>query len=159
MNYFNAFNANLLYFALFIIHYLTDHEVIRLSLESPVTETKPLIQNLELLEKQTMTQYTSILLKRSSRQFVTPTSTKMSEKFTRYLDPIFDLYVPKRTRPRQTLPSCCTSNLINKLRTQKPLFENKPTSYRKQIFFKLENQITDSHDKKLNRETAQRTHF
>ena len=83
----------------------------------------------------------------------------MSEKFTRYFDPFFDLYVAKRTKTRQRLPSCCTSNMIYKHRTQKHFLENKPTSNRKQIFFKLENQITDSHDENSNRETLQRTHL
>ena len=70
----------------------------------------------------------------------------MSEEFTRYLDGILDLYVTKRTRHRQSLPpwiSCGTSNLINKLKTQKRLLENKPTSYRKQLVLKLEIQVTD----------------
>ena len=71
----------------------------------------------------------------------------MSEEFTRYLDGIFDLFVPKRKRHRQSLPpwiSCGTSNLINTLKTQKPLLENKPTSYRKQLVLKLEIQVIDS---------------
>ena len=52
---------------------------------------------------------------------------KMCEEFTGYLDGIFDLYVPKRTRHRKSLPPwifCGTPNLITKLRTQKRLFEN-----------------------------------
>ena len=71
----------------------------------------------------------------------------MSEEFTRCLDKIFDLYVPKRTRQRQSLPpwiSCGTSNMIIKLKTRKRLLQNKPTSYRKQLVLKLENQVTDS---------------
>ena len=72
---------------------------------------------------------------------------KMSEEFTSYLDEIFDLYVPKRTGHKQSLPpwiSCGTSNLIDKLKTQKRAFENKPTSCRKQLVLELEMQVTDS---------------
>ena len=71
----------------------------------------------------------------------------MSEEFTRYLDGVFDLYDPKRTRHRKSLPPCIfcgISNLINKLKTQKRLLENKPTAYRKQLVLKLENQVTKS---------------
>ena len=74
----------------------------------------------------------------------------MSEKFTRYLDGIFDLCVPKRTRHRQSLPpwiSCGTSYLIIKLKTRKRLLEIKSTSYRKQLVVKPENQVTDSAEK------------
>ena len=37
--------------------------------------------------------------------------------------------------------------MINKLKTQKRLLENKPTSYRKQLVLKSENQIIDSAEK------------
>ena len=46
---------------------------------------------------------------------------------------MFDLYVPKRTRHRQSLPPCFswrTSNMINKLKTQKRLWENHWFSWR-----------------------------
>ena len=40
--------------------------------------------------------------------------------------------------------SCGTSNIIYKLKIQKCLLGNKPTSYRKQFVLKLENQVSDS---------------
>ena len=73
------------------IYNLTDHEAIRLSLGNLVTETKPLIQFQSIC-------YTNI--------------NKMSEEFTRYLDGIFDLYVPKRTRHRQSLPPWISLDVV-----------------------------------------------
>ena len=129
------------------IYNLTDHEAIRLSLENPVTETKPLIQNFKSFGNADFDAINEHLVEKPFQSICYTNINKMSEEFTRYLDGIFDLYVPKRTRHRRSLPpliSCGTSNLINKLKTQKRLLENKPTSYRKQLVLKLENQVTDS---------------
>ena len=129
------------------IYNLTDHEAIRLSLENPVTETKPLIQNFRSFGNADYEAINEHLVEKPFQSICYTNINKMSEEFTRYLDGIFDLYVPKRTRHRQSLPpwiSCGTSNLINKLKTQKRLLENKPTSYRKQLVLKLEIQVTDS---------------
>ena len=41
-------------------------------------------------------------------------------------------------------------NIINKLKTQKRLMEKKPTSYRKQLFLKLEKQVADSAEEDRN---------
>ena len=113
------------------IYNLTDHEAIRLSLENPVTETKPLIQNIRSFENSDYDAINEHLVEEPFQSTCYPNINKMSEEFTRYLDGSFNLYVPKRTRHRQSLPawiSCGTSNLINKLKTQKRLLENKPTS-------------------------------
>ena len=129
------------------IYNLTDHEAIRLSLENPVTETKPLIQNFISFGNADYDAINEHLVEKPLQSNCYTNINKMSEEFTRYLDGIFDLYVSKRTRHRQSLPpwiSCGTSNLINKLKTQKRLMENKPTSYRKQLVLKLEIQVTDS---------------
>ena len=129
------------------IYNLTDHEAIRLSLENPVTETKPLIQNFRSFGNADYDAINEHLVEKPFQSICYTNINKMREEFTRYLDGIFDLYVPKRTRHRKSLPpwiSCGTSNLINKLKTQKRLLENKPTSYRKQLVLKLEIQVTDS---------------
>ena len=129
------------------IYNLTDHETIRLSLENPVTETKPLIKNFRSFGNADYDAINEHLVEKHLQSICYTNINKMSEEFTRYLDGIFDLYVPKRTRHRQSLPpwiSCGTSNLINKLKTQKRLLENKPTSYRKKLVLKMENQVTES---------------
>ena len=129
------------------IYNLTDHEAIPLSLENPVTETEPLIQKFRIFGNADYDAINEHLVEKPFQSICYTNINKMSEEFTRYLDGIFDLYVPKRTRHRQSLLpwiSCVTSNLINKLKTQKRLWENKPPSYRKQLVLKLEIQVTDS---------------
>ena len=129
------------------IYNLTDHEAIRLSLENPVAETKPFIQNFKSFGNAEYDARNEHLVEKLFQSICYNNINKMSEKFTRYLDGIFDLKLSKRTRHRQSLPpwiSCGTSNLINKLKTKKPLLENEPTSYRKQLVLKRENQVTDA---------------
>ena len=129
------------------IYNLTDHEAIRLFLENPVTETKALIQNFKSFGNADLDAINDHLVEKPFQSICFTNINKMSQEFTRYLEGIFDLYVPKRARHRQSLPPwiCCgTSNLINKLKAQKRLLEKKPTSYRKQLVFKLENPVTDS---------------
>ena len=129
------------------IYNLTDHEAISLSLENPLTETKPLIQNFGSFGIADYDAMNEHLVEKPFQSICYTNINKMREEFTRYLDGIFDLYVAKRTRHRQSQPpwiSCGTSNLINRLKTQKRLLENKPTSYRKQLVLKLEIQVTDS---------------
>ena len=112
-----------------------------------MTETKPLIQNFRSFGNADYVAINKHLVEKPFQSICYTNINKMSKKLTRYLDGIFDLYVPKRTRHRQSLPlwiSCSTSILINKLKTQKRLLENKPTSYRKQLVLKLEKQVTDS---------------
>ena len=116
------------------IYNLTGHEAIRLSLENPVTETKPLIQNFKSFGKADYVSINEHLLEKPFKSICYTNINKMSKEFTKYLDGNFDLYDSKRTRHRQSLPHlifCGTSKLINKLKTQKRLLENKPTSYRK----------------------------
>ena len=99
----------------------TKQSIIRLSLESPVTETKPLIQNFKSFGNADFDAINEHLVEKPFQAICCTTINKMSEEFTRYLDEIFDFCVPKRTRHRQSLPpwiSCGTSNLINKLKTQ-----------------------------------------
>ena len=118
------------------IYNLTDYEALRLSLENPVNETKPLIQNFRSCGNADCDVINEHLFEKPFQSICYTNINKMSEEFTSYLDGIFDLYVPKRKRHRQSLPariSCGTSNLINKLKTQKRLLENKPTSYKKQL--------------------------
>ena len=108
------------------IYNLTDHEAIRLSLENPVTETKPLIQNFKSFGNADYGVINEHIVEKPFQSICYTNINKMSREFTRYLDGIFDLYVPKRTRHRQSLLaciSCGTSNLINKLKTQKQLLE------------------------------------
>ena len=129
------------------IYNLTDHEAIRLSLENPVTETEPLKQNFKSFGNAAYDAISDHLVEKPFQSICYTNINKMSKQFTRYLDGIFDLYVSKRTSHRQSLPPwifCGTSNLINKLKTQKRLLENKPISYRKQLVLKLENQFNDS---------------
>ena len=129
------------------IYNLTDHEAIRLSLENPVTETKALIQNFRIFGNADYDAIKEHLVEKPFRSICYTNINKMSEEFTRYLDGTFHLYVPKRTRHRQSLPpwiSCGTSNLFVKLKIPKRLLENKPTSYRKQLVLKLEIQVTVS---------------
>ena len=71
----------------------------------------------------------------------------MCEEFYQYMDQIFEIHVPKRTRHRQKLPpwiSSFTSYNMKRLQTQKWLLSEKPTSYRKQEVLKLENQLIES---------------
>ena len=129
------------------IYNLTDYEAIRLSLENPVTETKSLIQNFRSFGNADYDAINKHLVEKPFQSICYTNINKMSQEFTRYLDGIFDLYVPNRSRHRQSLPtwiSCGASNFFNKLKTQKRLLENKPTSYRKQLVLKLEIQVTDS---------------
>ena len=86
------------------IYTLTDHEAIRLSLENPVTETKPLIQNFKSFGNFDYDAKNEHLVEKPFQSICYTNINKMSEEFTRYLEGIFDLYVPKRTRHRQSLP-------------------------------------------------------
>ena len=109
------------------IYNLIDHEAIRLSLENPVTETKPIIQNFRGFGNADYDAINEHLVEKSFQPICYTNIAKLCEEFTGYLDGIFDLYVPKRTRHRKSLPPwifCGTPNLITKLRTQKRLFEN-----------------------------------
>ena len=100
------------------IYNLTDHEAIRLSLQNPVTETNPLVQNFRSFGNADYDAINEHLVEEPFQSICYININKMSEEFTWYLDGFFDLYVPKGTRHRQSLPpwiSCGTSNLINKL--------------------------------------------
>ena len=71
----------------------------------------------------------------------------MCKEFYQYMDQIFEVHVPKRNRQRQSLPpwvSSFTSYNMKRPQTQKRLLSEKPTSYRKQEVFKLENQLIES---------------
>ena len=86
------------------IYTLTDHEAICLSLENPVTETKPLIQNFKKFGNVDYDAIKEHLVEKPFQSICYNNINKMSKEFTRYLDGIFDLFVPKRTRHRQSLP-------------------------------------------------------
>ena len=130
-----------------IIYDLTDHEAICLSVENPFTEPTPLIQNPKSFGNDDYDTKNEHLFEKPFQAICYTNISKMSEEFTRYLNTIINRYAPKRTMHIKSLPpsiSCGTSKMISKLRTLKRLSENKPTSYRKQMVLKLENQITDS---------------
>ena len=78
------------------IYNLTDHESIRLSLENPVTETKRLIQNFRSFGNADYDAINEQLVEKPFQSICYTNINRMSEEFTRYLDGIFDLYVPKR---------------------------------------------------------------
>ena len=127
------------------IYNLTNLVDIRLTLESAVTETKPLKQNFKSFAKADNDAINKHLIEQPFQSVCYTNINKMSEQFTTYLDEMFNLYVSKRTRHRQSLSlwiSCGISNMIKKIKTQKLLLENISTSYKKELVFKLENQVT-----------------
>ena len=71
------------------IYNLTDHEAIRLSLEKPVTETKPLIQNFRNFGNADYDAINKHLIEKPFQLICYNNINKMSEEFTRYLDGIF----------------------------------------------------------------------
>ena len=73
------------------IYNLTDHETIRLSLENPVSETKPLIQNFRSFGNADNDGVNEHLVEKPFQSICYNNINKMSEEFTWYLDAIFDL--------------------------------------------------------------------
>ena len=64
-----------------------------------------------------------------------------------FFDKVAQAIIPKRTMHRQPLPpwiTPSTSNLMKKLKTQRKLVANKPTSYRKNIVRKFQNVVTEA---------------
>ena len=56
------------------------------------------------------------------------------------------MFVPRRTRHRQSLPVWCTSdtsNMLKRVETQKRLYQSKPTSYRKQKLSEMEKLLLE----------------
>ena len=63
-----------------------------------------------------------------------------------YFDNFIQKHIPQRTKHRQQLPTWImpsTSNLMKKLKTQRELWNKKPTDYRKLKVTKLENLVTE----------------
>ena len=68
------------------IHNLTDRETIRLSLESPVTKTKPLKQNIKSFGKSDYDAMNEHLAEKPFQVIYYANINKMSKSFTGYLD-------------------------------------------------------------------------
>ena len=73
------------------IYNLTDHETICLSLENPVSETKPLIQNFRSFGNADNDGINEHLVEKPFQSIRYTNINKMSKKFTWYLEGIFDL--------------------------------------------------------------------
>ena len=57
---------------------------------------------------------------------------KMNDECDEYLNSIFQRFIPRKTKHRQSLPpwfSHNTSHLLKRLNTQRLLFQSKPSSY------------------------------
>ena len=70
----------------------------------------------------------------------------MSEEMYDFFDKVAQATIPKITRDRQSLPpwiTQSTTNLMEKLNTQRKLVAKKPTSYRKNIVRKNQNVVTE----------------
>ena len=71
---------------------------------------------------------------------------RMKKEFEIYCKGIIDMFVPRITRHRQSLPlwyTSDTSNLLKRVETQRQLHQSKPTSYRKQKLSELEKLLLE----------------
>ena len=71
---------------------------------------------------------------------------RMNKEFEIYCNGIIDMFLPRRTRHRQSLPVWYTSdtaNLLKRVETQRRLYQSKPTSYRKQKLSEMEKLLLE----------------
>ena len=129
------------------IYDCSDHISIRLVLGCPHNEKKPPLENFRSFGS---VDYNELSTRMQEKVFNPNCFTNikiMCKDLYEYLDELIVQHVPIRSRQRQSLPpwiTPSTSNLINKLKTQKRMLENKPTSYRKLQVKMLENIVTEA---------------
>ena len=129
------------------IYDCSDHKSIQLTLECPRQDAKETLGNFRSFGNADYESINKILSTEPFKPVCFTNINNMCEEFYQYMDQIFEVHVPKRTRHGQSLPpwiSSFTSYNMKRLQTQKLLLSEKPTSYRKQEVLNLENQLIES---------------
>ncbi|XP_075262534.1 uncharacterized protein LOC142354154 [Convolutriloba macropyga] len=129
------------------IYDCSDLKSTQLTLECPSQDAKETLGNFRSFGNADYESINKILSTEPFKPVCFTNINNICEEFYQYMDQIFEVYVPKRTRHRQSLPpwiSSFTSYNMKRLQTQKRLLSEKPTSYRKQEVLKLENQLIES---------------
>ena len=124
----------------------TNHMAVHTTLECPVTQSKPAPQNFRSFGNADYAGINNYPAVNPFQPICHTNINKMCKELYQYLDQMIEVYVPRRTQPRQCLApwiTSHTSNLLKQLKTENALLKRKPISYRKQQVHKLENLVTD----------------
>ena len=129
------------------IYDVSDHQAIHLMLECSLMEKKPVMQNYRSFGSADYDGINDYLKANPFEPICYTDINNMCEEYYQYIDKALEIFVPRRTRHRQSLPpwiSSFTSHLMKKLKTQKQQLQRKPTSYRQQQVARLEDLLIRS---------------
>ena len=127
----------------------TSHEAVHTTLECPVTQSKPALQNFRNFGNADDEGINNYLAVNPFQPICQTNTNKMLEELYQYLDQLIEVHVPRRTWHRHGLEpwiTSHTSNLLKQLKTEIAFLERKPTSYWKQQVHKLETPVTNLSD-------------
>ena len=129
------------------IYDCSDHKAVKLSLEFPNSEEKPIIGNFRSCGSADYPAINELLEKIESSSKCYTDINQMCEEMYDSFDRIVEALIPRRTRHRQLIPPWITSsrsNLLNKLTTQRKLLLLKPTTCWKMQAAKLQNNVIEA---------------
>ena len=126
------------------VYNITFHHAVKMRLECSHHQHKPIFEKYRSYGR---ADYQKIIDIMSTRPFSPVCHTNINNMYSelcQYTENLIQECVPLRTRHRQEMPpwkTPSTSNLINKLKTQKKVLLERPTAYRKKTVSKLENVV------------------
>ena len=125
----------------------SDHKPISDLVECPHTELKPTLITFRNFGRADYSEVSEMIKHADFKPVYYTNINNMCKDMYDFFDKVAQAMIPKRTRHRQSLPSCITpstSKLIKSLDTQRKLVANKPTSYQKNIVRKFQNVVTET---------------
>ena len=125
------------------VHDCSDHDAIHLTLDCPTRKLKPVIENFRSFGSADFDGINEYMINNPFEPTCFSNINNMVDELYEYFENMINVYVPRRTRHRQSLsPSInrTTSSLIKKL----SFVKKKPTSYGKRIVTELQSLVTES---------------
>ena len=129
------------------VYNITNHHAVKMRLECLHHQQKPIFEKYRSYGR---ADYQKMIDVMSTRPFSPVCHTNIDNMYSelcQYTENLIQKCVPLRTRPRQEMPpwvTPSTSNLINKLKTQKKVHLERSTAYRRNNVSKLENVVLEN---------------
>ena len=129
------------------VYNITDHQAVKMRLECPHNQPKPIYESYRSYGSADFCKMNDIMSRHPFTPVCHTNIDNMYFEFCQYNQSMIEECVPLRTKHRQEMPpwiTPSTSNLINKLKTQRKLLVDRPTTYRRNHVANLENVVAEN---------------